>query len=29
MRYAEEWQHAVERTGRWIDFDNDYKTLYP
>ncbi|CAK5063875.1 unnamed protein product [Meloidogyne enterolobii] len=29
MRYAEEWQHMVERTGRWIDFDNDYKTLYP
>ncbi|KAF7634836.1 hypothetical protein Mgra_00005730 [Meloidogyne graminicola] len=29
MRYAEEWQHTVERTGRWIDFDNDYKTLYP
>jgi isoleucyl-tRNA synthetase len=29
MRYAEQWQHMVERTGRWIDFDNDYKTLYP
>ena len=19
----------VDRIGRWIDFDNDYKTLYP
>ncbi|KAI1715693.1 tRNA synthetases class I (I, l, M and v) domain-containing protein [Ditylenchus destructor] len=29
MRYAEQWQTVVERMGRWIDFDNDYKTLYP
>lgn len=29
MRYAGEWQSTVERLGRWIDFDNDYKTLYP
>ncbi|KAL3080009.1 hypothetical protein niasHT_034567 [Heterodera trifolii] len=29
MRYAQEWQQTVERMGRWIDFDNDYKTLYP
>lgn len=29
MRYAAEWQHTVERMGRWIDFENDYKTLYP
>ncbi|KAG0224807.1 isoleucine--tRNA ligase [Actinomortierella wolfii] len=27
MRYANEWRHTVERAGRWIDFDNDYKTL--
>jgi len=27
MRYASEWRHTVERIGRWIDFDNDYKTL--
>ena len=27
MRYASEWRHTVERMGRWIDFDNDYKTL--
>jgi isoleucyl-tRNA synthetase len=25
MRYANEWRHTVERLGRWIDFDNDYK----
>ncbi|GJN91022.1 hypothetical protein Rhopal_004036-T1 [Rhodotorula paludigena] len=27
MRYAGEWRKTVERLGRWIDFDNDYKTL--
>ncbi|RKP10622.1 isoleucyl-tRNA synthetase [Thamnocephalis sphaerospora] len=27
MRYADEWRTTVERVGRWIDFDNDYKTL--
>ncbi|KAG7098727.1 Isoleucine--tRNA ligase, cytoplasmic [Marasmius oreades] len=27
MRYADEWRATVERMGRWIDFDNDYKTL--
>lgn len=25
MRYASEWRTTVERLGRWIDFDNDYK----
>lgn len=25
MRYASEWRVTVERLGRWIDFDNDYK----
>ena len=29
MRYAGEWRYTVTRMGRWIDFDNDYKTLYP
>eukprot|EP00045_Choanoeca_perplexa_P016863 m.233311 g.233311 ORF g.233311 m.233311 type:complete len:1289 (-) comp17379_c0_seq1:2522-6388(-) len=29
MRYSEEWRYTVTRLGRWIDFDNDYKTLYP
>lgn len=29
MRYSSEWRNIIERMGRWIDFDNDYKTLYP
>ncbi|XP_072438231.1 isoleucine--tRNA ligase, cytoplasmic isoform X2 [Chiloscyllium punctatum] len=29
MRYSNEWESAVTRLGRWIDFKNDYKTLYP
>ncbi|XP_067127119.1 isoleucine--tRNA ligase, cytoplasmic [Centruroides vittatus] len=29
MRYSELWKEIVGRIGRWIDFDNDYKTLYP
>lgn len=29
MRYSSEWRSIVNRLGRWIDFDNDYKTLYP
>uniref|UniRef100_A0A9J7YU49 isoleucine--tRNA ligase n=1 Tax=Cyprinus carpio carpio TaxID=630221 RepID=A0A9J7YU49_CYPCA len=29
MRYADEWETLVRRMGRWIDFRNDYKTLYP
>jgi len=28
-RYAGEWESTVTRIGRWIDFKNDYKTLYP
>ncbi|PWU97758.1 putative valyl-tRNA synthetase [Trypanosoma cruzi] len=28
MRYSEEWRRTVNRMGRWIDFDNDYKTMY-
>ncbi|KAJ2601018.1 isoleucine--tRNA ligase [Coemansia sp. RSA 1722] len=27
MRYSSEWRTTVERLGRWIDFDNDYKTM--
>jgi isoleucyl-tRNA synthetase len=27
MRYATEWETTVSRMGRWIDFENDYKTL--
>ncbi|KAL6112197.1 iars1 [Pungitius sinensis] len=29
MRYSNEWESSVTRMGRWIDFRNDYKTLYP
>ena len=29
MRYASDWKMIVQRLGRWIDFENDYKTLYP
>ena len=27
LRYASEWRETVERMARWIDFDNDYKTM--
>lgn len=27
MKYSEEWRATVTRTGRWIDFDNGYKTM--
>ena len=29
MKYSNEWINIVTRLGRWIDFENDYKTLYP
>ena len=29
MTYSGIWEETVERLGRWIDFENDYKTLYP
>jgi isoleucyl-tRNA synthetase len=28
-RYSKEWEKTVQRMGRWIDFQNDYKTLDP
>jgi len=27
MRFSEQWRTIVTRLGRWIDFDNDYKTM--
>jgi isoleucyl-tRNA synthetase len=27
LRYTNEWQAYVTRQARWVDFDNDYKTL--
>jgi isoleucyl-tRNA synthetase len=29
MKYADEWRAYVTRQARWVDFDNDYKTLEP
>jgi isoleucyl-tRNA synthetase len=25
MRFSEEWRTTIDRLGRWVDFDNDYK----
>ncbi|MDU5063292.1 MAG: class I tRNA ligase family protein, partial [Actinomyces sp.] len=27
LRYTDEWQDYVTRQARWVDFDDDYKTL--
>lgn len=27
MKYADEWKNYVTRQARWVDFENDYKTL--
>ncbi len=27
LRYTQEWRDYVTRQARWVDFDNDYKTL--
>jgi isoleucyl-tRNA synthetase len=27
LRYVKEWREVITRLGRWIDFDNDYKTM--
>ena len=29
QRYTTEWQKTITRIGRWVDFDNDYKTMDP
>lgn len=29
QRYTKEWEATVSRLGRWIDFENDYKTMDP
>eukprot|EP00577_Skeletonema_sp_RCC1716_P004668 CAMPEP_0113397602 /NCGR_PEP_ID=MMETSP0013_2-20120614/14482_1 /TAXON_ID=2843 ORGANISM="Skeletonema costatum, Strain 1716" /NCGR_SAMPLE_ID=MMETSP0013_2 /ASSEMBLY_ACC=CAM_ASM_000158 /LENGTH=1169 /DNA_ID=CAMNT_0000282225 /DNA_START=67 /DNA_END=3576 /DNA_ORIENTATION=+ /assembly_acc=CAM_ASM_000158 len=28
-RYTKEWERTVTRLGRWVDFENDYKTMDP
>ena len=27
MKYTQEWQDYVNRAGRWVDFENGYKTM--
>lgn len=29
LRYTEEWKSTVTRMGRWVDFDQTYKTMDP
>ncbi|TFI49762.1 isoleucine--tRNA ligase, partial [Micrococcus endophyticus] len=29
LKYTDQWQDYVTRQARWVDFDNDYKTLTP
>ena len=27
LRYSKEWKKIISRLGRWVDFENDYKTM--
>ena len=27
LKYVDEWEKIIERTGRWVDFVDDYKTM--
>ncbi len=27
LHYAKEWQHTITRLGRWVDWDNQYRTM--
>ncbi|MFA6897269.1 MAG: isoleucine--tRNA ligase [Patescibacteria group bacterium] len=27
LRYADEWKEFIPRVGRWVDMENDYKTM--
>lgn len=27
LRYTKEWEQVVTRTGRWVDFENQYRTM--
>lgn len=29
LRFTSEWRNVITRLGRWVDFDNDYKTMEP
>ncbi|MBN2657841.1 MAG: isoleucine--tRNA ligase [Spirochaetales bacterium] len=29
LRYTNEWETVINRLGRWVDFEDDYKTMDP
>ncbi|WP_218943401.1 isoleucine--tRNA ligase [Exilibacterium tricleocarpae] len=29
QRYTAEWESTITRVGRWVDFENDYRTMEP
>lgn len=29
QRYTTQWEKTINRIGRWVDFENDYKTMEP
>ncbi|MCH5288280.1 MAG: class I tRNA ligase family protein, partial [Treponema sp.] len=29
LKYTAEWRKTITRMGRWVDFDDDYKTMDP
>ncbi|UXI04176.1 isoleucine--tRNA ligase [Photobacterium sp. TY1-4] len=29
QRYTREWEKTITRLGRWVDFENDYRTMEP
>jgi len=29
LKYADDWREYVTRQARWVDFDNDYRTMNP
>nr|WP_249199161.1 class I tRNA ligase family protein [Photobacterium sp. GJ3] len=29
QRYTKEWEKTITRLGRWVDFENDYRTMEP
>lgn len=29
LKYTAEWERTITRLGRWVDFENDYKTMDP
>lgn len=29
QRYTQEWEKTIGRLGRWVDFENDYRTMEP